>query len=577
MAQRTQFALLALCGYLASACAPGPDPATDATDRQLDRVASRPNFLLIVADDMGYTDLGAFGGEINTPNLDALAARGMKLTNFHSAPTCAPTRSMLLSGTDNHTAGLGSMFGPNMLSGIEGRTGYEGYLHERVAALPEILADAGYHTYMAGKWHLGSQQDQWPSARGFERSFALLGGSGDHFAVNPREYEEDGAPLEAVPENFYSTRTYTDKLISYIDDSQSDGRPFFVYAAYTSPHWPLQAPEDFIDRYAGQYAEGFDAIRARRIDRARELGVIPDLDAPLPEWVGPSWDQLNPAARADYARKMEIYAAMVENLDYHVGRLISHLENTSLLDNTVILFMSDNGAESDEMELNPTFAERVKRLGGSNNSLENLGRPGSWASYGAGWAQVGMASYRRFKGFTTEGGTRVPAFVLRGSTEAAAGIDHQYLRVADVAPTILELAGLTPPNDTFRGRQVAPMEGRSFAGILSGRDTRIYGPDEPISLELHGHRSIQRGPFKLVWEQAPGNTWWGSRIPPTWHRWQLFHLDQDPGETRDISLEQPELAAELAELWNEFARDHNVATDVSVINFERWHPDESSN
>ncbi|NIW25248.1 MAG: sulfatase-like hydrolase/transferase, partial [Gammaproteobacteria bacterium] len=365
----------------------------------------RPNLLLIVADDMGYTDIGAFGGEIDTPNLDSLAARGVKLTNFHAAPTCAPTRAILLSGTDNHTAGLGSMFGPLMLDGIENATGYERYLHERVAPLPAILADAGYHTYMAGKWHLGMEQHQWPSARGFERSFSLLPGSDDHFNPLLEHFQENGVALDALPADYYSTRVFTDKLIGYIDENTGDGQPFFAYAAFTSPHWPLQAPENFVDRYSGRYDEGYDAIRARRLERARALGVIPDIDAPLPEWLGPSWGEFSPEEQAGYARKMEIYAAMVENLDDNVGRLIDYLEQIGQLDNTVILFFSDNGAESDEMELNPTFAARM-RSRGAVNTLETIGHAGSWASYGAGWAQVSMGPYRRFKGFSTEGGTR---------------------------------------------------------------------------------------------------------------------------------------------------------------------------
>jgi len=532
---------------------------------------SRPNLLLIVADDMAYTDLGAFGGEIATPNLDALAARGVKLTNFHAAPTCAPTRSMLLTGADNHTAGLGSMFGPNMLRGIEGRAGYEGFLNPQIATLPEILADAGYHTYMAGKWHLGSAPEQWPSARGFERSFALLPGSGDHFTPRPGDYEVDGAAVEVMPPDFYSTRSFTDTLIANIAEDLDDGRPFFAYAAYTSPHWPLQAPDAFIDRYAGRYDDGFDAVREERLRRARSLGVIPAAGAPLPEWLGASWDDLSAEQRAGYARKMEIYAAMVENLDYHVGRLLAFLDDVGELDNTVILFMSDNGAESDEMELNPTFAGLIRRQG-NDNSLANLGRRGSWASYGAGWAQAGMAPFRNFKGFTTEGGTRVPAFLAWGTGTAAARIDTQYLRAADVAPTFIELAAATALDGRVGDRRVTAIEGRSFARLLRDDTAPVYAPADAIAAELHGHRSIQRGSYKLVWEQEPGNTWWGYPIPPQWRQWRLYRVDVDPGETRDLSDQEPETAAELARLWENYADDHGVARDVGVIGFERWHP-----
>ena len=303
----TAACLLSACAQESPPTAPMPLESNET---------SRPNLVVIVADDMGYTDIGAYGSEIRTPNLDGLAERSIRFTNFHALPTCAPTRAMLLSGTDHHTAGLGAMFGPRVLSGIGDREGYERYLHERVATLPEILADAGYHTYMAGKWHLGARQGQWPTDRGFEKAFSLLPGSGDHFTAGAGEYAENGVLLDSLPENFYSTRTHTDKLIEYIDSNHGDGQPFFVFAAYTSPHWPLQAPDDFVDRYAGAYDEGYDVLRERRLTRAQELGVLPDLDIGDDfQRTGASWNELDADAQRHYARRMEIYAAMVENLD----------------------------------------------------------------------------------------------------------------------------------------------------------------------------------------------------------------------------------------------------------------------
>jgi arylsulfatase len=525
---------------------------------------------------MGYTDIGAFGSEISTPNLDSLAQRSMKLTNFHVAPTCAPTRSMLLSGNDNHTAGLGSMFGGTMLTGVENQPGYELYLHERVATLPELLTDAGYHTYMAGKWHLGTQPGQTPDARGFENFFALLGGSGPHFVAAAEQYAENGQPLEADLTDFYTTRNHTDKLIEYISANQGDGQPFFAFAAYTSPHWPLQAPDDFIDRYAGRYDEGYDVLRQQRVERARELGVVPDIDAEASfRRVGPAWDELDEESKRVSAREMEIYAAMVENLDFHIGRLVAFLEEIGELENTVILFMSDNGAEGDEVQLNPTFARRF--ISGTDNSYENLGRPNSFTSYGPGWAQASTAPFRGAKGFINEGGTRVPAFILHGDGSIPTGMDNQYLRIMDLAPTLLELAGAELPSNPYRGREVAGLEGRSFTRLLSGNHEPIYGDDEAIGFELHGHKSLRRGPYKLVWEQAPGNTWWDYPIPDTWYRWQLFDIETDPGESNDLSAEHPELLAELIGLWEEFAEAHGVVRDARIINFERWHPDSAEN
>ncbi|MEE3198288.1 MAG: sulfatase-like hydrolase/transferase, partial [Pseudomonadota bacterium] len=347
--------LVVLVGFLAG-CDQG-EPGKVVVEEDL-----RPNFLILVADDLGYTDIGSYGGEIRTPNLDVLAKNSVRFTNFHVLPMCAPTRAVLLSGVDNHIAGLGSMFDSGMLEGVSGQVGYERYLHERVATLPELLRDDGYQTLMAGKWHLGASEGMWPIDRGFEQSFALLAGAGDHFSFLEDGYAENDMIAEFDAEGFYSTRTYTDKLIEFVNKNHSDGRPFFAYAAYTAPHWPLQVPDDYLDRYKGEYDEGFDVLRDHRIERARSLGSIPDLDySESIEATGPAWADLDPGDKQHYARRMEIYSAMVENLDHHIGRLINHLESIEELENTVILFMSDNGAESDEMERNPIFAERVRR------------------------------------------------------------------------------------------------------------------------------------------------------------------------------------------------------------------------
>ena len=540
-------------------------------DRVAAELGTPPNFLILVADDLGYTDIGAYGGEIRTPRLNALAERSVKFSNFHVLPMCAPTRAVLLSGADNHTAGLGSMFDSNILEGVSGQVGYERYLHERVATLPELLSDAGYHTLMAGKWHLGSSKGSWPIDRGFEQSFALLAGAGEHFSFPEGGYAENAAFAELDSEDFYSTETYTDKLIEYIDKNHGDGRPFFAYAAYTAPHWPLQVPEDYIDLYQGEYDVGFDVLRAQRIERARELGSIPDLDySERVQSAGPIWDDLDSKDKQHYARRMEIYSAMVENLDHHIGRLIDHLEDIGALENTVILFMSDNGAESDEMELNPIFAARVRR-GNYNNNVENLGTASSYMSYGAGWAQASSGPFLRFKNFVTEGGTRSPAFMLRaGDGDFTADWDGQYLSVMDVAPTILEIAGVELPGAIYRGREVSPMEGKSFARVMKGDHEPIHRSDESFGLELHGAKSLRRGAYKLVWEQPPVNSWWGYAIPESWYRWQLYNVVIDPAEYNDISAQQPELVEELVGLWEDYADAHGVSRNVRIVDFERW-------
>lgn len=556
--------LIVLAGFLVGCDQDVPDRV--ATEKDL-----RPNFLVLVADDLGYTDIGSYGGEIRTPNLDELAKNSVRFTNFHVLPMCAPTRAVLLSGVDNHIAGLGSMFDSGMLEGVSGQVGYERYLHERVATLPELLRDDGYQTLMAGKWHLGASEGMWPIDRGFEQSFTLLAGSGDHFSFLEDGYAENDVIAEFDAEDFYSTRTYTDKLIEFVSKNHSDERPFFAYAAYTAPHWPLQVPDDYLDRYKGEYDEGFDVLRGQRIERARSLGSIPDLDySESIEATGPAWADLDPADKQHYARRMEIYSAMVENLDHHIGRLINHLESIGELENTVILFMSDNGAESDEMERNPIFAERVRR-GNYNNDLSNLGTASSYMSYGAGWAQASSGPFLRFKNFVTEGGTRAPAFLYFSGQESTTGRwDGQYLSVTDIAPTILQLAGVELPGSSYRGREVSPIEGKSFAGVIRGDQNPIHGADESFGVELHGARSLRRGDYKLVWEQPPVNSWWGYAVPESWYRWQLYDIANDPAEHNDISMQHPELVEELASLWEDYADAHGVVRGVRISNFERW-------
>ena len=565
-------AMILTAAFTLAACESQPPPSEPGSASPEPETASpvQPNFLLIVADDLGYTDIGAYGGEIRTPVLDDLASRSVTFTNFHVLPMCAPTRAMLLAGTDHHVAGLGSMFPHNWFTGLEeGQPGYETYLSQRVASLPERLAEVGYRSYMAGKWHLGPDPGQWPVDRGFDRSFALLPGSGSHMVIPEHRYVEDGEWVEPTQEGFYSTRAHTDKLIGFIDENHGDGRPFFVFAAYTSPHWPLQVPPDFIDRYAGVYDEGYDALRVARMERAEALGVIPVTEAGYFEPLGPAWDELNAETQAHFARRMEIYAAMVENLDFHVGRLIDHLEAIGELENTVILFMSDNGAATENMEYSPTFSLRIER-DNSDNSLENLGAANSYISYGASWAQAATAPFSRFKGYATEGGTLVPAFILHGDGTNPAGLDGQYLGAIDIAPTLLELAGAAIDSTSVQGREVAAITGRSFAGVLGADAVPVYPEDHVFATELHGSRSVRQGRYKLIWEQPAVNTWWPFEVPESWYRWQLFDLQTDPGERNDISADHPELMDRLIAAWDDYADTNQVVREVRINEFERW-------
>ena len=526
-----------------------------------------PNILLIVVDDMGYTDIGAFGSEIRTPNLDELAFAGVRLTNFHASAQCAPTRSMLMSGADNHKAGMGSMFGDNFILGGHGeRWGYERYLHPRVASLPERLRDAGYQTYMAGKWHLGEDDQKKPTARGFDRSFALMGGSASHMeyrsATRPAEYRQDGVLLDELPENFYTTNTYTDKLLEFIEAGRENGKPFFGYLALTAPHWPLQVPAEYLERYRGNYDQGYDVLRTRRLDRATELNAVPAVNHELFSPTGVRWEELDEQERRYSARLMELYAAMLENADDNIGRVIDYLKDTGEFDNTFVFFMSDNGAEADRDDRNPTHRGGIARHN-YDNSYDNLGTASSWAFIREGWAQASAAPFRLYKGFLTEGGTRVPSFAYHASMQGDRQVNNQYLTVMDVMPTFLELAGAEFDPTMYAGREVLPMDGKSFRAIFDDPAAVVHPADEVIASELHGQCALVRGDYKIVWEQMTANIWWDAEEPEHWQRWRLFNIAEDPTEQFDLADSEPELLAELTGLWENWADANDVMKDVT--------------
>lgn len=517
---------------LAAAC------ATPATQDE------RPNILLIVADDLGYADLGVYGGDIRTPNIDALAANGLLFTQFHTAPMCAPTRSMLLSGNNNHVAGMGNQGG---LPASAGRIpGYEGYLSDRIVPLPRVLRDVGYHTYTAGKWHLGTEPEHSPAAAGFERSFNLLDGAGNHFNSvgffeGGSRYREDGVEVE-WPEGRYSTELYTDRLIEFIDSNKDDGRPFFVFAAYTSPHWPLQVPEDYLDRYAGRYGHGYDVLREERFASLKRAGIIPETSTlpPRNDAITP-WDSLSPDEQRREARKMELYAAMVENLDHHVGRLLDYLRTNGFYENTLIVFMADNGAAGEDFYNVGDYREYLRSH--YDNSYENMGHPTSWVAYGPQWAEAGSAPFSRYKGYTREGGIVAP-MIVSGAGVAATGITSTYLTVMDLAPTFIELAGGHYPADG----SVRPMLGESMVGLLSGSGPRVH--DDAYSTVLyHGGRGFaRRGRWKLVNLNGPFRE---SDL-------ELFDVEADPGETMNLAAQEPEVYDAMLELWRTRVEDLEI-------------------
>ncbi|KAJ5473046.1 hypothetical protein N7530_007047 [Penicillium desertorum] len=536
---------------------------------------TRPNFLVIVADDLGFSDTGAFGGEIKTPNIDNLANGGLRFTDFHAASACSPTRAMLLSGTDNHIAGIGTM--AELWTGDQkGKPGYEGYLNDRVAPFPELLQAAGYHTLMSGKWHLGLTAERWPCRRGFNRSFSLLPGAANHYAWEPQLEESKNAPgllgetnvfyvendkhiqPHELGDDFYSSDAFATKLIRYLDerDAAEKEKPFFAYLAFSAPHWPLQAPDSDIQDYRGVYEEGPEALRRHRLKRLKELGLIPEHTVPHDvvavggQDLSRDWGELNAEKQEFSARTMECYAGMVQNMDRHIGRVVEYLREQGELENTFILFMSDNGAEGLLLEAIPIIKGEVHDHIAQyyDNSLQNMGRKNSYVWYGPHWASAATAPGRLYKSFTTEGGIRVP-FILNYPPLTAhrhpGSIDHSFATVMDIAPTILEVAGVEHPGTTYRGRTVAPIRGKSWVDYLTGRTDSIHSDDAAMAWELFGRQAIRKARYKAVYIPKPYGP----------ERWQLYDLEQDPGERDDLTDHLPDTLADLVTEWDRYVYD----------------------
>jgi len=499
---------------------------------------NRPNILLIVADDLGYADLGAYGSDIRTPNIDALAAEGLLFTQFHTAPMCAPTRAMLLSGNNNHVAGVGRQHPSGLMK--EHMPGYEGHLSDRVAALPAVLKAAGYHTYTTGKWHLGTAKEHSPMAAGFERSFNVVEGAASHFDGRgfenaPSIYREDGELVD-YPAGEYSTGLYTDRLIGFIEANRKDGKPFFAFAAYTSPHWPLQVPEGELDRYAGVFDEGYDALRERRFESLNKAGIIPEPSSLPPRWeeITP-WEELDKEQQRRESRKMELYAAMVENLDGHVGRLVDYLKTRGLYENTLIVFMSDNGAAAEDFYYHDYFKDYIQAR--YDNGYDNMGSPDSFVSYGPQWAEAGSAPFKRHKGYTSEGGIVAPMIISGKGVSRRSEISHSYATVMDLAPTFIGAAGARYPDDG----SVKPMLGESLERFLAGKAQTVHAADYVTAMSHRGLAYLRQGSWKITQIDRPFDE----------AGFTLHDLGSDPGETTDLSTRHPEKYDELIELWRQ--------------------------
>ena len=496
--------------------------------------AARPNIVLIMVDDMGYSDIGCYGSEISTPNLDKLAAGGVKFTQFYNAARCCPSRASLLTGVYPQQAGMGGMVTKDVDHSQE--TPYQGWLSRETVTVAEVLKSAGYRTYMSGKWHVGEERPDWPLQRGFERYFGLISGANSYYRLLPgRLMLEDNEPYE-IPENFYLTDAISDYAVRYIDDATraAEKDPFFVYVAYTAPHWPIHAPDEEIAKYRGKYLKGWDQLRKDRYARQQKMGLLPksavlsERDDRIPAWKdAPNKD--------DWDLKMAAYAGMITRLDAGIGRIVEKLKATGQLDNTLIMFLSDNGACAETLtgrakrDLEPEAYER--------SLVTPTGQKWSYDAYGMEWANLGNVPFRLYKQYTHEGGISTPLIVHYPKLVKKAFQTDQVGHIMDLMPTCLELAGAEHPG-TFAGRKVKPMEGKSLVPVLKNKTRE---PHEYIAWEHFGCKAVRQGDWKLV----------SSKIDD---QWELYNVANDRSELNDLAASMPEKMREMKVLYEDWAK-----------------------
>ena len=534
-------------GLLAAAQAMASAPASARA------TPPRPNIVLLLADDWGFSDVGAYGGEIATPNLDDLARRGMRFSNFHVSASCSPTRAMLLTGVDNHLNGVGNMR-ETIPRAHMGQPGYLTVLNERVVTVASLLQDSGYRTYATGKWHVGKERHNLPDRRGFDRSL-VQGDSGSDNWETARRYldltdkvhwYEDGREAR-MPTDYYSSQFFVDRMISFLEaDAGRRQQPFFAYLAFQANHIPLQAPKPFIEKYRGRYREGWTALRQARRDKAIELGLIPPGTPMVRMPTTRDWDALSPEQQQYEARRMEVYAGMAEAMDHEVGRLVEHLKRSGEYDNTVFVFLSDNGAEASDPYA--TLSGRLWLDWQYRRDLDSLGAKGAYTVIGPSWGSAAASPLSTYKFYSGEGGIRVPLIVAGVSGLRAGSVHRGFTHVNDIAPTLLELASLPPQEGRYRDRSVEPMTGRSLMPALRGHTERIYPPDQAVGYELSGNQALFKGDLKLI-----------RIIPPVGDgQWHLYDIVKDPGETQDLSHERPDTFADMLRDYEAYAKANGV-------------------
>lgn len=499
--------------------------------------------VVVLVDDAGLMDFGGYGGEARTPAIDRIAEQGVRFSNYHTSPLCAPSRAMLLTGLDNHQTGVATI--PELLMAHQADSpGYAMRFAPGVETVAARLQRAGYRTYMTGKWHLGSGPGDLPADHGFDRSFILDASGADNWEQKPYMPYYDEAPWfedrqpATLPDDFYSSEFLVEQMIRYLSDAAEPerlDRPFFAYIAFQAVHIPVQAPREFTDRYDGTYDKGWDALRSQRWQRAKALGLIPENAALASKHESlRDWSSLNAEEQALYSRSMAVNAGMLEAMDYHFGRLVSHLEETGELDNTLFVITSDNGPEFNDPVNVPGMSFWMWR-NGYHHDLSRLGEPGSMGFIGPEWASAAASPGSLFKFYASEGGLRVP-LIISGPGVGALGFVGARSFVTDIAPTLLDFAEVD-------AAERAGMTGRSLRNVLDSTSAEVYGKAEPVGMEVSGNSALFQDGFKLVRNTPPHGD----------GQWRLYFLEEDPGETRDLSEVLPERFATLRQAYEAYA------------------------
>ncbi|WOF72972.1 arylsulfatase [Parvibaculaceae bacterium PLY_AMNH_Bact1] len=508
---------------------------------------TQPNIVILLVDDAGLMDFSPFGGEANMPSIDRLAAEGAMFTGYRTSPSCAPSRAMLLSGVDNHRTGMATI--PEFLRPEDkSKPGYSMSLEPGVQTIADRLKAAGYRTYMTGKWHLGSEEGDLPNHHGFDRSFALDASGADNWEQKSylpfypfAPWYEDGAPAD-LPEDFYSSKFLVDKMIDYFDEGTGSDAPFLAYIGFQAIHIPIQAPREFIDKYEGVFDDGWNVLREQRWQRAQKLGLVPHGAplAPIPERLR-VWDDLSDEDKRLYSKSMAVNAAMLEAMDFHIGRLIAHLEASGELENTLFVVTSDNGPEASAIVELPGFGLWMA-LNGYHYDVERLGEKGSMGFIGPEWAHAAAAPSDLFKFYAAEGGIRVPLIVSGAGVAPQAPIPSMAM-VTDITPTIMDFAGVEASDD-----EPVPINGRSLRPVLDGAAEETHAAATPIGLEVSGNGALLLDGYKITRNMPP----FGDGV------WRLYDLSQDPGETTDLAEVEPERMQKMRDHYQQYAEEFGV-------------------